>query len=177
MVVVFLGSLVESLADPGIAGDLPYGDGLAPCPQPSGKPWHHLPGAPSARSPDPVPALSLSLLPPAPAPCCGHWRLVSMVTVLGALGHLEPEGAEEGRVSMPASPSRGPRSCQDAVSPLRTPAAGGGGWACGFVASLHACSRFCRVPLRPLTPSEDPRGLWRTVPNPLLPAEDSGISS
>lgn len=88
---------LESLAGPGISGDLPYGDGLAPCPQPSGKPWHHVPRAPSARPPDLVPALTLSLLPPAPAPCSGHRRTSLHGNSLGSIGPPGAQGSRGGK--------------------------------------------------------------------------------
>ena len=93
----FFCSFEESLADPAITGDLPYGDGLAPCPQPSGKPWHHIPRASSACSPDLVPGLALSLLPPAPAPCSGHWRRSLHGNSLGSTRPPGTRGSKGGK--------------------------------------------------------------------------------
>lgn len=91
----FPGGFEESPADPGTAGGLRRGEGLACCPLPPGKPWHLLP--------------RLSCQPfsaPLPAPATGD--VISMVTTSGALGHLGPEGATKGRPSVPVSPSQGP---------------------------------------------------------------------
>lgn len=144
----FFGSFAESLADPGITGDLPYGAGLAPCPQPSGRPWHRIPRAPSAHS-DLLPALALSLLPPQlPALVTGE---VSMVTVWGASGHPEPEGAraEKGRVSMPSQLFSGPQrdlSCGawQVLEQLRS------GWTLSFCDFFsYLLPAFCHVPPSP----------------------------
>lgn len=107
MVVVFSGSFEERLADPGLTGDLPYGDGLASCPQPSGEAWLHLPGASGTHSQNwgqPfIPALATG-------------EAVSMVAVPGALDPLKPEGVKEegGRASQTLP---GTHRGQDAVSP------------------------------------------------------------
>lgn len=162
---------VESLAGPGISGDLPYGDGLAPCPQPSGKPWHHVPRAPSARPPDLVPALTLSLLPPVQLPALVTEEVVSMVTVWGASGHLEPEGAEEGRVSTPSQPFSGTQrdlSCRawQVLQQMRS------GWALSFCDFFsYLLPDFVRSQLPQLCASEE------LSLNPLWPAKGSGISS
>lgn len=91
----FPGGFEESLAAPGTAGGLRRGEGLACCPLPPGKPWHLLP--------------RLSCQPfSAPLPALATGDVISMVTTSGALGHLGPEGATKGRLSMPVSPSQGP---------------------------------------------------------------------
>lgn len=72
-------------------------------------------------SPDSVPAFLLASCHSAMLPALATGDVISMVTTSGALGHLGPEGATKGRLSMPVSPSQGPNSSQGALIEISVP--------------------------------------------------------
>lgn len=119
-VIVFSGSFEESLADPSTTGDLLCGDGLASCPQPSGKPWHYLPKASSAHSPDPVPAL---LLPPATQPSSLLWRHHLYGDNFRSIGPTGARGSKGGKGAHAGQPLSGTHAGQDAASLIESLAA------------------------------------------------------
>lgn len=134
------------------------------------------PGITSPGPPVPAPQTWCQPLPSASChrpqlPALVTGELVSMVTVWGASGHLEPKGAEEGRVSMPSQPFSGTQrdlSCRawQVLQQMRS------GWALSFGDFFsYLLPDFVRSQLPQLCASEV------LSLNPLSPAKGSGISS
>ena len=147
---------LRSLADPSVTGDLPYGDGLAFCPQPSGKPWRHLPRATSTHSPNPVPVL----------PCSGHWRGSLHGNSFRGIGPTEARGNEGGKGAHASQCFLGTRLSQFALSPVEISAVEGGrscsNW--GMVGAYLSATSF--LSLRPPFVTSFPQPCIRI---PMLP--------
>lgn len=111
--------------------------GWPPAPSHLADPGTTSPGPP-ALAPRPVPALDLRLLPRAR-------EVISMVTVWGALGHLEPEELRREGCRCPVSPSQGPREIS-AAGWGRSPEQMRSGWALSFCDFFsYLLPAFCQV--------------------------------
>lgn len=107
-------------------------DELASRPQPSGTPWHRVPKASGAHSPDPVPALSLSLLPLSRAPCSAHWGSHLHGNRVRSTGLTAARGSKGGKGVHASQPLSGTHTSRAAVSLAELSAAeGGGSWSSG----------------------------------------------